>query len=111
MNDGAGDAEDFIGVTCKCPCEGEVPHGGRLIDLVDSLRKQLAVQRPEEAITRPEDLQELKTLRTLVTRTEHFFATGVDDEGDFDTDALHAIQESYGEWRMGIYDPKDGDDD
>lgn len=39
MNDSAVDALDFITVRCDCPCEGEVPEGGKLIALVKDLRQ------------------------------------------------------------------------
>lgn len=41
INDGAVDAEDFIFVSCACPCKGEVPEGSKLITLVADLRQQL----------------------------------------------------------------------
>lgn len=34
MNDGAFDALDFIPVSCKCPCEGQITENFKLIDLV-----------------------------------------------------------------------------
>lgn len=41
MNDGAFDAEDFLNVRCKCPCEGEISGDELLIDLVARLREDV----------------------------------------------------------------------
>lgn len=41
MNDGAGDAMDFIPVSCRCPCQGEVGDVG-LLGLVVGLRQEIA---------------------------------------------------------------------
>lgn len=46
MNDGAVDAQEFVSVPCKCPCEGQLREGELLIDLVAQLRQQI---RDEQA--------------------------------------------------------------
>lgn len=103
MNDGAVDAEEFVSVCCKCPCEGEVPAGGALIDLVARLREQIGVV--EQGSTEVDAVvnEEVRALRSLVTLTENFICNGINDEGAFDTDFLHSLEERYSEFRMGIY--------
>jgi hypothetical protein len=42
INDGAFDADDFVRVSCICPCEGDVHAPYSLIDLVAELRREIA---------------------------------------------------------------------
>jgi hypothetical protein len=107
MNDGAFDAEDFIDIFCKCPCEGDVPVGGRLIDLVMSLRLQLRAFVPDREGVEDDEGAESKGVvipRSLVEQTERFLTKGIDDEGNFDLQQHHHLQQAYGEWRAGEYD-------
>lgn len=102
MNEGAVDAEEFIDVSCKCPCEGEVT--GQLIDLVSVLRLRIRALASLMSEEKEQDGNEVDILRALMTSVEEFFQTGINDEGVFDIDRLHKMEEKLGQFRMGVYD-------
>lgn len=102
MNEGAVDAEDFISVSCKCPCEGEVT--GQLIDLVSTLRMQIKALNSVADEEKEQEGNEIDVLRSLITCVEEFFRTGINDEGTFDLHHLHEMEEKLGQFRAGVYD-------
>lgn len=102
INEGAVGAEDFIPVSCKCPCEGEVT--GQLIDLVSTLRMQIKALNSVADEKKEQEGNEIDILRVLITRVEEFFQAGIDDEGAFDTRRLREMEDKLGKFRAGVYD-------
>jgi hypothetical protein len=102
LNEDAVDAQDFVDVSCKCPCEGEVT--GQLIDLVSALRAQLGSLNSVITEAQAQEADELLILRSLVTNVEEFFQNSVDDEGSFDLGQLHELEEKLAQFRMGVYE-------
>jgi hypothetical protein len=81
MNDGAGDAEDFVAVSCACPCEGEVR--GKLIDLVAALRRD-ADERETLLAARDGSAQRLWAgLDQVLASLTRLVTDGYDDEGEW----------------------------
>jgi hypothetical protein len=81
MNDGAGDAEDFVAVSCACPCEGEVR--GKLIDLVAALRRD-ADERETLLAARDGSAQRLWAgLDQVLVSLTRLITDGYDDEGEW----------------------------
>lgn len=82
INDGAVDAEEFISVSCACPCEGEVQQGGKLIDLVAVLREDLSNwKRLYEASGRVAT-DHSNAHRALLRQIGEYLEEIFDDEGD-----------------------------
>lgn len=102
INEGAVDAEDFISVSCKCPCEGEVT--GQLIDLVSTLRLQIKALTSVADEEKEQEGNEIDVLRSLITCVEEFFQTGINDEGTFDLRRLREMEDKLGQFRAGVYD-------
>ena len=91
MNDGAGDAEDFIDVNCSCPCGGEVY--GDLIDLVAGLRRGQEHEECARLLAHHEQRGDrlwsaLDQVRTALDR----MASEHDDEGNWMVEATELEQ-------------------
>lgn len=82
MNDGAVDAEDFVHVSCDCPCNGEVEPGGKLIDLVAVLRDEIADLEEKSSAGAAESEQTARAHRALLAQIGNYLDEIFDDEGD-----------------------------
>lgn len=82
MNDGAGDAEDFVEVRCECPCDGQLQHGEMLIDLVASLRREIhALENDKAAASLREGSVGTWGVELAQIYDEHLHDALFDDEG------------------------------
>lgn len=95
INDGAVDAEEFIGgllFDCSCPCGGRVPEGGQLIDLVEAL-----VYKIKLGNVRVETLYaELQEERKKLQRAHKILHSIIDDEGNADMRAFRQVLSQFG---------------